>query len=173
MNTVTKKIRGAAAKVLCLCATAIALHTGTYAIEVGELASEISLQSNNGSTVQLSQLKGKVVFVDFWASWCGSCAQSIPWLNSLQEKLGADNFQVLAVNLDENSQDADKFLKEAHANLLVAYDPKGTTPESFHVKAMPSSFLLDRNGKVVFIHEGFSAKDRESLESQIQNIIKS
>ena len=148
------------------------LEGAAFAIEVGDMPSDFALQSNSGTTVALSQYKGKVVIVDFWASWCGSCAQSIPWLTNLQRRLGKDKLMVIAVNLDEDPRAADEFLKNAKSDLLVAYDPKGSSPEAFNIRAMPTSYLLDRNGKVVLIHEGFAADDREMLETEIEKIVR-
>lgn len=153
----------------CLVISACAAHAN--AISIGETPSDFTLKSNKGAPVQLSTLKGKVVYIDFWASWCVSCAKSIPWLSTLQKKLGDDKFQIVAVNLDEHSEDADLFLKKNQAELLVGYDPAGKTPEVFQMKAMPTSYLLDRDGKVMYIHEGFKQKDADDLEKIIQKAI--
>ncbi len=142
------------------------------ALEIGQTPQNFSLDSNRGTQFNLSELKGKVVYVDFWASWCSSCKASMPWLNKLQNQLG-DSFQVVAVNLDEQRETAQAFLQKSGVNLLVAYDPAGTIPEQFGVQAMPTSFLLDKNGKVAFIHEGFNSKDSAELEAKIREVVSS
>lgn len=144
-----------------------------YALKEGELPPEVTLPSNRGAEIRLSELKGKVVFVDFWASWCGSCAKSIPWLSKLQARLGEKNFQVLAVNVDEERTLADEFLTRSSAQLLVGYDPEGVTPEAFNVQAMPTSFLVDREGKIIFVHEGFADQDMANLEEKIRTALGS
>lgn len=142
--------------------------SSAFGIGEGDRPPEITLPSNRGGDVHLSDLKGKVVFVDFWASWCGSCAQSIPWLSKLQESLGEKDFQVLAVNVDEERELADEFLQKSSSKLLVGYDPAGKTPEAFNVQAMPTSYLLGRDGTVVYVHEGFAPKDISELEEKIR-----
>ena len=158
---------------IALLALFIGLHCeSAYAIDVGETPADFTLPTNHGTPVSLSSLKGKIVYVDFWASWCASCAQSIPWLGTLQKKIGSDAFQILAVNLDEHSNDAESFLKSKNVDLLVAYDPAGKTAESLKVNAMPTAMLLDKNGKVLLVHEGFKEADADALESEIRKALK-
>ena len=141
------------------------------AINVGEIPADFDIKSNHGGNIKLSSLKGKIVYLDFWASWCVSCAHSIPWLSELQKKLGDDKFQVLAVNLDEKSEIADAFLAKKQAELLVGYDPEGAIPELFEMKAMPTSYLLDKDGKIISTHEGFKEADAASIEEEIKKAL--
>ena len=127
----------------------------------------------DGTAVKLSNLKGKVVYVDFWASWCGPCKQSFPWLNEMQSKYGAKGFQVVGINVDANTADAKTFLAGLPAKFMVAYDEKGVTPKSYGIKGMPSSVLLDGNGKVILQHTGFRDADRAELEKSIQQALAS
>jgi thiol-disulfide isomerase/thioredoxin len=145
--------------------------SSAHALNVGDAPADFTLTSNKGTPIQLSSLKGKIVYVDFWASWCVSCAQSSPWLSELQKKIGADKFQILAVNLDEHSEKGDEFLKKTNSELLVGYDPKGKIPETFQMKAMPTSYLLGKDGKIIYIHEGFKQKDADEIESQIKKAL--
>jgi thiol-disulfide isomerase/thioredoxin len=115
----------------------------------------------------LSVLKGRVVYVDFWASWCTPCRESFPWMNELQRRLGKDGLEIIAVNMDQVRGDADTFLVQFAPEFHVAFDPKGTLAGKYHVRGMPTSVLLDRDGKTVFIHEGFRTKERGDLEQQI------
>jgi thiol-disulfide isomerase/thioredoxin len=132
------------------------------------VAAAVSTAARAADPVDLAALRGKVVYLDFWASWCGPCRQSFPWMNELQRKLGGDDFVVLAVNLDQERADADRFLSAVPADFRIAYDPDGVLPERYQVRGMPTSVLLDRDGKVVFTHEGFRLKDREMLETRIR-----
>ena len=123
------------------------------------------------TAVRLSDNKGKVVYLDFWASWCGPCKQSFPWMNAMQEKYKNKGFEIIAVNLDANNEDAQKFLISTLAKFTVAFDSKGQTPLQYGVKGMPTSYLIDRDGKIVMQHMGFNASDREKLEQKIQNLL--
>jgi len=119
----------------------------------------------------LAALKGKVVYVDFWASWCEPCRQSFPWMNDMQHEFGKDGFVVIAVNVDHERADAELFLRKYGADFKISYDPDGAAAERFHVKGMPTSFLVDRAGHVAASHAGFRPKDREPLERQIRALL--
>lgn len=122
--------------------------------------------------VKLSDYRGKIVYVDFWASWCQPCRKSFTWMNKMQSLYGEEGFKVIAINLDESRQKADKFLQQIPANFDVAFDPKGNTAESYKVKAMPSSYLIDKNGNVIHANLGFRGNDEEKLEAKIREILR-
>jgi thiol-disulfide isomerase/thioredoxin len=122
--------------------------------------------------VDLAELKGKVVYLDFWASWCVPCRQSFPWMGSLQRSLEKDGLVVVAVNLDQMRADADQFLTEFKPPFRVAFDPQGGLAERFHVRGMPTSVLIGRDGQTKLVHQGFRAKDREALEQQIRSALR-
>lgn len=135
-------------------------------------APDFSLPSTDSSTLKLSQFKGKVVLLDFWASWCGPCRQSFPWMNEMIARYGKDGLAVVAVNLDENRKDAEKFLQEVPANFNIAFNPQGNIPEAYHVQGMPTSYLVDRNGQLVGGHIGFNSSETEQFESEIVKLLK-
>ena len=120
----------------------------------------------------LETYKGKVVLVDFWASWCSPCLQSFPWMNELQQRHSKDGFVVLAVNMDQDRALADAFLKKTVVGFRIEYDPQGTIAQKFEVQAMPTSFLIDRSGKVRASHQGFREKQRAEREAEIQQLLK-
>ena len=122
-------------------------------------------------TIQLSKYKGKVVYLDFWASWCEPCKRSFPWMNELQALYGEDGFEIIAVNLDTSRKDAEEFLKEMPAKFDVAFDKSGKTAEAYHLKAMPSSFLIDRNGRLVHKSLGYRAEEKKIVEKKIQKLV--
>lgn len=120
----------------------------------------------------LGQFAGKVVLVDFWASWCGPCLQSFPWMNELQRRHGDDGLVVIAVNLDQERALAEAFLKKVPADFRVEFDSPGALARQFGVEAMPTSFLIDRSGRVRIRHAGFRDKQREERERQIVQLLK-
>lgn len=138
------------------------------ALDKGNPAPAFDL-SGIGGTVKLEKYQGKLIYLDFWASWCGPCRQSFPWMNELQEKYGAQGLQIIGVNLDAKTEDAKKFLAETPARFTVAFDPAGATPHNYGVKGMPSSFLIGPDGKILFEHMGFKEADRADLESKIKS----
>jgi len=119
----------------------------------------------------LDLLKGKVVYVDFWASWCAPCRESFPWMNRMQSELGHDGLVIIAVNVDRERADADQFLRSHAAQFRIVYDPQGRLPERFGVRGMPTSFLIDRNGRIQSRHEGFFTKDRDALAKQVRTLV--
>ena len=143
----------------------------SYAQEGNNVASDFDLPGKQ-SNVKLSDSKGKLVYLDFWASWCGPCKQSFPWMNALQEKYRSKGLEVIAVNLDANNEDAQKFLATTPAKFTVAFDSKGRTPLQYGVKGMPTSYLISPDGKIIMQHMGFNAADRDMLEQKIQSLLE-
>jgi len=116
----------------------------------------------------LEPVEGKVIWVDFWASWCVPCRRSFPWMNTMQQKYGSQGLQIIAVNLDKDRALADGFLAEVPAQFSLRFDPAGNLAKQFQVQAMPSSFLLDASGKILDSHFGFRLADAEEYERAIQ-----
>jgi thiol-disulfide isomerase/thioredoxin len=129
-------------------------------------APAFSLPTSRG-TASLDSLRGRVVWVDFWASWCEPCRRSFPWMKTMAERYGPQGFSVVAINLDKTQDQADAFLADFPAPFIVAYDPSGTTAEAYKVKAMPSSYLIDRTGKIIHSHAGFDIRGAAAAESLI------
>jgi len=163
-----KTIRWKKLRLLLLASLFCFSVTGTsYALETGSQAPDFQLPGAQG-TVMLSKTAGSVVYVDFWASWCGPCKQSLPWMNAMQDKYRSQGLQIIGVNVDAKSEDARKFLAQTPAHFAVAFDPNGATPRQYGVKGMPTSFLIGRNGKIIFQHLGFNAAAGETLEKEIK-----
>ena len=119
----------------------------------------------------LRNLKGKVVLIDFWASWCGPCRQSFPWMSDLQRRYGSD-LVVVAVNLDQDRALAEQFLKATPAAFRIEYDPEGKLATQFDVTSMPMSFVIDRKGQVRESHRGFREAQRAERERIISKLLK-
>lgn len=133
-------------------------------------AADFTLATAKGK-VTLHDLRGKVVLIDFWASWCVPCRQSFPWLDSVSSRYAANDFVVVAINLDKRRDLADKFLREFAPSFTVAFDPAGRSAEEYAVAAMPSSFLVGRDGQLLDTHAGFDLEDTKSLEKKIQEAL--
>jgi cytochrome c biogenesis protein CcmG, thiol:disulfide interchange protein DsbE len=124
------------------------------------------------SPVDIAGLRGRVVYLDFWASWCLPCKQSFPWMQRLNDAYQAEGLSILAVNLDADRADADKFLRRFHPTFDVRFDPRGTSAEHYGVKGMPSSLLIDRRGVTRFTHVGFTPADASAAESQVRALLE-
>lgn len=120
----------------------------------------------------LAPVEGKVIWVDFWASWCVPCRRSFPWLNEIQSKYGPAGLQIIAVNLDKDRALADGFLAEVPAQFSLRFDPAGDLAKQFGVQAMPSSYLLDADGNVLERHLGFKTADTAEYERGIADALK-
>jgi DsbE subfamily thiol:disulfide oxidoreductase len=126
-------------------------------------------QSNK--TISLDMEKGQVLLVDFWASWCGPCRESFPWMTSIQSKYKDQGFKVIAINLDQENNEALDFLKEFKPGFTVLFDTQAQLPEDFGVIGMPTSFLIDRQGKIRATHVGFHQKNIDEYESAIAKLL--
>lgn len=142
------------------------------ATEIGQPAPQFTLPTLQQDTpTSLKQFAGKVVYVDFWASWCAPCRTSFPLLNKLHEKLKSKGFEVVGINLDEDTANAEKFLKEFPVGFTVLRDAKGEWADQFVVESMPTSFILDKQGVVRHIHHGFTSNDVKELEEKITALL--
>lgn len=140
------------------------------AIEAGEPAPAIELAGTDGP-VSLAAYRGRWVWLDFWASWCGPCRQSFPWMNALQARHATAGLQVLAVNLDRDRADADRFLAQQPAGFAVAFDPSGSVARRYALRGMPSSVLIGPDGRVRWTHQGFRAVDQAGLAQRIADAL--
>ena len=122
-------------------------------------------------SLDLSRHRGHVVIVDFWASWCKPCRQSIPWLNSLRARYGASGLTIIGVNVDAERGDADKFLHDVPIDFEVVYDPQGIIAKQFKLQGMPTSFFIDRAGNLAETHLGFREAKKAEIEASIKALL--
>ena len=143
-----------------------------YAIHEGQAAPQCpSVLTADGQKLDLSAYKGKVVLIDFWATWCGPCQKSMPFLNSLRNERLHEGFEIIAINVDEDSEAARQFLEAHPVDYPIAFDPKGQCPGIFNVEAMPSSFFIDKTGQVRKIHLGFRDGDKTEIRELISTLL--
>jgi len=130
-----------------------------------------ALTLSTGQAVSFDQFRGQVLYVDFWASWCGPCLLSFPFMNELQSAYAGKGLHVLAVNMDEKPADAARFLDQHKATFDVASGPNGKCAKDFGVATMPTSFLVDRKGAIRLVHKGFRPGDVDELKSKLDELI--
>lgn len=128
---------------------------------------DVGLKTDNG-TLKLSSLHGKVVYVDYWASWCVPCRRSFPWMNDMQARYKDQGLVIVAISVDTDMASAKRFLAKTPAHFTVAYDPESVTAEALDVPGMPTSFLIDRAGTIVWRHVGFREADKARNEAKIK-----
>lgn len=138
---------------------------------LAQKAPAFSLKGDKGN-VTLSTYKNKVVYVDFWASWCKPCRKSFPFMNEMQARYAKQGLQIIGINLDNDKQAARDFLKKNPAEFTIAYDPDGKTPGLYNLKVMPTSYLIDRKGNLVHVHKGFKENQKQKMEALILKTLK-
>jgi len=128
-------------------------------------------QSENTLKQALAKHKGQVIYLDFWASWCGPCRKSFPWMNKISTKYQEQGFVVISVNLDADKTLAQDFLSKNTANFSVIYDPQGDIAQRLNIQGMPSSLIIDRQGKIQQAHTGFFTKKIKLYEAQLMALL--
>lgn len=123
-------------------------------------------------TLDMARYRGQVVVVDFWASWCKPCRQSIPWLNELRARHGAEGLVIIGVNVDAQRADAERFQRDVPIDFDVVYDPQGRLAERFRLEGMPTTLVFDRDGKLAHTLLGYREARRTEHETEILNLLK-
>ncbi len=149
------------------------LSPGVFAVEVGDTAPLFTLPDiqEGKPAISLHDLRGKTVYVDFWASWCAPCLRSMPAINTLYDKYKERGFEVIAINVDDPIDEGREFLLDTPLDYLIAADTDNDTLEAFGVTGMPTSFLIDKEGVVRMVHMGFRERDIEVIESAITALL--
>ena len=144
-----------------------------YSADLGETAPAFSLKSISGpEPVELESQTEKILYIDFWASWCGPCKLSFPSMIKLKELFKDDPFEIIAISVDADSKSAKKFLDSYKINFKVALDSDGAAAEKYALPGMPSSFLLDQDRKVIAKHKGFRKSDFTKIKEEIEEALK-
>jgi cytochrome c biogenesis protein CcmG/thiol:disulfide interchange protein DsbE len=174
-----RRIRTAQALVAILFAMLILSPSARSAAKTDEAKSQTGNPPAGGdqaapadsSGFDLAAYRGKVVYLDFWASWCKPCKQSFPWMTAIQRRFAREGFEVVAVDLDRDPKAASAFLEKNHPAFRILHDPEGKMAEAHKIKAMPTSILYDRQGKQRSVHLGFKSSDTEPRESEIASLL--
>ena len=141
---------------------AIAAASTALWLTNGDLAAASSVPVVDGS---------RTVYLDFWASWCGPCRESFPFMNELQRDLAGRGLQILAISVDKTAEDARRFLARYPAQFTVALDTGAACPAAFQLQGMPSSYIIDKSGAVRAVHAGFRNRDRAEIRQQLLELL--
>ena len=142
------------------------------ASEIKGPAPDFTLKSNSGKNLKLSELRGQVVLINFWASWCGPCRQEMPALDELHRRYAALGFTVLGVNVEEDSSKAQILLKDVPVTFPVLFDTRNTVSKQYNVKAMPTTVIVDRNGNMRYLHKGYQPGYEQQYAEQVRALIR-
>jgi cytochrome c biogenesis protein CcmG/thiol:disulfide interchange protein DsbE len=143
-----------------------------YSTPEGQAPQALSLGDLAGKTVDLKSLKGQVVLLNFWATWCEPCRDEMPAMNRLQQKFGARGLRVIAVNLGESRPRIEQFLRTTPVDFLILRDDDSAVSKAWRVRVLPASFLLDRNGMLRYQLVGEAKWDSPSLQAPILELLK-
>ena len=144
----------------------------SWALSKGDKAPAFSLFNLSGDkTIQLSDYQGKVIYLDFWASWCPPCRISLPLLEKMRTELAHQNFEIIAINVDENPQDAKDFLKTFPVSYPIGGDKQGKLPELYQVQGMPTAFIIDKKGVIRVVHTSFKRKDIAKIKQVVSQLL--
>ncbi|HFQ91930.1 MAG TPA: TlpA family protein disulfide reductase [Chromatiales bacterium] len=155
-----------------LLAGALMLPQLTAAGEISGPAPDFTLKSRGGENLKLSEFRGEVVMINFWASWCAPCRQEMPLLDQLYNRYSPMGFTILGINVEEDSAQAEKLLKEIPVSFPILYDTGNTVTELYKVMAMPSTVMVDRDGNMRYLHLGYLPGYEVEYEAQIRELIK-
>jgi cytochrome c biogenesis protein CcmG/thiol:disulfide interchange protein DsbE len=152
---------------------ALLASSAAWGLEVGAPLPALAAPAleDPARSVSFAATRGDVVYVDFWASWCGPCRQSMPLLESMQQKYGKRGFRVIGVNKDVSVADAQRFLRQVPVGFTLVHDGGDKLAQAFDVKAMPSGYLVDRRGVVRFVHRGFTSASEAALEREVTTLL--
>jgi peroxiredoxin len=144
----------------------------SHSAGVGEAAPPFSLKDMKGNTVTLESFKGKVVFLDFWATWCGPCKEEFPELEALYQKYGKEGFEVVGISVDKSESNVAEFLKKRPVSFTILTNTKGDVAETYGLPGMPTGFIIGKDGVIRYRHAGFSKAFLPLYEKEIVELIR-
>lgn len=150
----------------------LVISSAVMAGSISGPASDFTLKSRGGKNIKLSEYRGDVVMVNFWASWCGPCRQEMPALEQLYKKYKDLGFVILGVNVDKDSSNAASLLKKIPVSFPVLYDNTSKVASLYDVKAMPTTYLIDRNGQLRYVHKAYKPGYELKYAKEIKTLIR-
>ena len=160
------------ARLLLGAALALVSVTNALAIAPAAKAPDFTLRTMDGPNLRLQEQRGRVVLVNFWATWCGPCRQEMPHMNRLYEKYKSSGFVILGVNVDEDQKNAAGLASKLGVKFPVLWDSEKSVSKLYELSTMPSTVLIDRDGKVRYIHRGYLNGYEETYDKQIRELLK-
>jgi peroxiredoxin len=170
MMTGHTMLRVTAQTLIALCAVVSTAQAGMPA--AGSVAPDFTLRSSLGKNQKLSEYRGRVVMINFWATWCAPCRQELPLLNHLYEQYHKSGFTLLGVNIDDNPEAAKALAQKLGVTFPVLFDTDKQVSHRYDVDAMPSSVLIDRSGKVRYLHRGYRSGVEAQYDQQVRELLK-
>ncbi|HKW82866.1 MAG TPA: TlpA disulfide reductase family protein [Burkholderiaceae bacterium] len=161
-----------AARVLLCAGLAFFACAAVEAIAPAAAAPDFTLRTMNGPNLRLAEQRGRVVMVNFWATWCGPCRQEMPHLNRLYEKYRASGFVLLGVNVDDDTRNAAELATKLGLKFPVLLDTDKGVSKLYDLSTMPSTVLIDRDGKVRYVHRGYLTGYEDTYDKQIRELLK-
>ena len=152
--------------------TSLSLLATANAANIQGKAPNFTLKSNTGKNIKLSELRGQVVLLNFWASWCGPCRQEMPLLEKLYKRYSALGFTVLGVNVEEDPRKAKKLLKDIPVSFPILFDTTNKVSRQYKVSGMPSTVMIDRDGNMRYLHKGYKPGDEAQYKKWVKKLIK-
>ena len=152
--------------------TGLLLLSTANAADIQGKAPNFTLKSNTGKNIKLSELRGQVILLNFWASWCGPCRQEMPLLEKLHQRYSSLGFTVLGVNVEEDSSKANAMLKHVPVTFPILYDTQNTVSKQYKVSGMPTTVMIDRNGNMRYLHKGYKSGDEAQYKKWVKQLIK-
>jgi len=141
------------------------------ALRVGDAPPPIDLPDLEGNQVDLDELRDKVVVVDFWASWCGPCRQEMPVLQTFHEKYATKGLVIIGVNVDRSAKKMRGFLESNPVSFRIVHDPETRVAERYEPTTIPTSYVVGRDGKLRYVHQGFRKEDAQSIEARLRTLL--
>ena len=172
MNLHTRLIGLATLALLPVLAAQSSLATSVDALRTGAPAPAFQLKSSAGKSVSLAALKGQIVLVNFWASWCGPCRKEMPVLEQLNRQYHGKGVTLVGVNVEPNSNDAAEWLKATPVSFPILFDVDSKVSKLYQVEGMPNTVIVDRKGNVRYIHRGYQSGAENEYLDQIRTLIR-
>jgi len=172
MKTSMTSLFSLAARWLCAAALAAGASAAVAAATVGAAAPDFTLRALDGPNLRLQEQRGKVVLVNFWATWCGPCRKEMPHLNRLADKYRASGLVLLGINVDDDVRNATEVAAKLGVKFPVLLDTDKKVSRLYDLNSMPSTMVIDRNGRVRFVHRGYQDGYEDQYDKQIRDLLK-